>query len=186
MATLSGASWVSQFPSSSSVDDLKDPFRGEVKKFLAALAKAGAAVSISATYRPPERAYLMHYSFLIAKNQADPANVPAMAGVDIDWVHRNAAGQTDIVASRTGAAEMVTGYGIVYAPALTSRHTEGNAIDMTISWGGDLTIDQADGTATTIKSNPRTGDNANLQSVGAGYGVTKLVTDPPHWSSDGH
>jgi len=25
-----------------------------------------------------------------------------------------------------------------------------------------------------------------LQEVGAGYGVIKLKSDPPHWSSDGH
>jgi len=52
--------------------------------------------------------------------------------------------------------------------------------------GGDLTIDKADGKSTTIKSNPRTGDNADLQTVGAAYGVNKLASDPPHWSSDGH
>lgn len=177
---------MSQFPNSTSIDDLKDPFRGAVKKFVAALNKAGATVSIGATYRPPERAYLMHYSFLIGKNGADPTKVPAMAGVDIDWVHRDAKGNADIKASRAAANEMVSGYEIVYAPALTSRHTEGKAIDMDISWGGDLTIDQADGKSTTIKSSPRTGDNADLQTVGAAYGVNKLASDPPHWSSDGH
>ena len=186
MATLSGADWCSKFPNSTSVEDLKEPFRTAAKNFLAALNKAGATVTISATYRPPERAYLMHYSFLIGKNGLDPSTVPAMTGVDINWVHTDAKGNKDIKASRQAANDMVAGYDIVYTPVLTSRHTEGKAIDMDISWGADLTIDGSDGKSTTIKSQPRTGANTDLQSVGAGYGVHKLATDPPHWSSDGH
>lgn len=186
MATLSGADWVDQFPNSSSVDDLKEPFRTSVKNFLAALNKAGATVSVAATYRPPERAYLMHCSFLIGRNGLDPSTVAAMSGVNIDWIHRDANGNMDPLASRQAANQMVAGYGIVYLPALTSRHTEGQAIDMDISWSGVLTIGQADGTTAAISSNPRTGANTSLQAVGAGYGVHKLATDPPHWSSDGH
>jgi hypothetical protein len=102
-------------------------------------------------------------------------------------VHSNDKGVTDVAATRKAANEMVAGYEIVYAPALTSRHTERKAIDMDISWVGDLTILKADGkTSVTIKSKVRTGDNAELQAVGASYGVIKLKTDPPHWSSDGH
>ncbi|HEX4810477.1 MAG TPA: hypothetical protein VH325_16180 [Bryobacteraceae bacterium] len=186
MPTLSGSSWVNQFPNSSSPDDLTEPFRANAKNFLAALNTAGASVSISSTLRPAKRAFLMHYSYKIAKSGLDPSAAPAMAGVDINWVHTGANGKPDITASRKAANDMVSGYGIVYAPALTSRHTEGKAIDMDISWSGELTIAKADGKSVTIKSSPRTGANTDLQTVGASYGVHKLATDPPHWSSDGH
>lgn len=186
MATLSGKDWVDKFPESTSVDDLKETFRTSAKSFLAALQKAGATVDIASTYRPPERAYLMHYSYKIAKAGLDPSKVPAMDGVDIDWVYKDAKGKMDLAASRNAAQAMVSAYGIVFQPVLQSRHTEGKAIDMDISWSGDLTIDQFGGKGTTITSAPRTGGNADLQSVGAGYGVHKLATDPPHWSSDGH
>ena len=81
---------------------------------------------------------------------------------------------------------MVAGYGIVFRPALNSRHTEGRAIDMSIAWLGDLVIDRADGESITVTSAPRTGANSSLQMVAASYGVIKLVSDPPHWSVDGH
>lgn len=186
MATLSGGSWVSKYPNSTSVDDLVEPFRTNVKNFLAALATAGTAVSIGSTLRPPERAYLMHYSYKVAKGGLDPSAVPAKAGVDINWVYTDAKGKPDIAASRKAANDMVSGYGIVYAPALTSRHTEGKAIDMDISWSGKLTIVKSDKTSVTIKTDTKSGANAELQTVGASYGVIKLATDPPHWSSDGH
>jgi hypothetical protein len=58
---------------------------------------------------------------------------------------------------------------------------------MTISWQGDLTIARGDNTSTTISSLPRTGaKNADLHAVGQSYGVKKLLSDAPHWSSDGH
>jgi hypothetical protein len=38
-----------------------------------------------------------------------------------------------------------------------------------------------------ITTTPRTGaGNAALQAVGAGFGVRKLASDAPHWSTDGH
>jgi len=37
------------------------------------------------------------------------------------------------------------------------------------------------------RGTPRTGaGNTALHGVGAGYGVHKIVSDPPHWSDDGH
>jgi hypothetical protein len=129
----------------------------------------------------------MHYSFRIAREGLDPATVPAVAGVNIQWVHTNAAGAADGAASRNAAEQMVQAYGIVFRPALGSRHTEGNAIDMDISWQGDLTISNAGGNTITITTTPRTGAaNAALQGVGASYSVRKLASDPPHWSTDGH
>jgi hypothetical protein len=174
---ISGPDWVHQFPPSNSVDDLAQPFRDNVNVFLSALSDAGATVSIAATLRPPQRAYLMHYSFLIARGAVDPSAVPAMPGVDIQWAHD---------AAKSAAEAMVRGYDIVFQPALASRHTQGLAIDMDITWQGSLTIDDAQGVTTTITSLPRSGQNSALQAIGNSYGVKKLATDPPHWSSDGH
>jgi D-alanyl-D-alanine dipeptidase len=166
---------------------LVEPFRSSVNRFLAALRNAGANVVVSDTLRPPQRAYLMHYSYRIAREGLDPGAVPAMAGVDIQWVHRDVRGNANLGASRIAAEQMVQAYGIVFRPALTSRHTEGRAIDMDISWQGNLSISNAGGVQTLITTAPRTGaGNAALQMVGASYGVRKLVTDPPHWSTDGH
>jgi D-alanyl-D-alanine dipeptidase len=182
----SGPQWVSQFPTSRSVQDLVEPFRSGVRAYLAALSAAGASVTVADTLRPPQRAYLMHYSFAIAREGLHPSEVPPMAGVDIQWLHTDAGGDTDINGSTEAAEQMVQGYGIAFRPALTSRHTDGCAIDMTITWQDDLTVARADGTRVTISTAPRSGDNADLHQLGASYGVIKLVSDPPHWSVDGH
>jgi hypothetical protein len=183
---LSGPEWVSQFPTSKSVDDLAEPFRANVNNFIAALKAAGATVSIAATFRPPERAYLMHFCFLIAKNLIAPATVDAHPDVDIQWQHFDDAGGADLPASLAAATKMMTGYAIAFQPTLFSRHTQRLAIDMTIAWQGTLTIAPATGDPVTIASLPRSGGNVDLQQVGKSYGVIKLATDPPHWSSDGH
>jgi plastocyanin len=183
---LSGPTWVSQFPTSKRVEDLAQPFRDQVARFVAAIRAAGATLTIADTLRAPERAYLMHFSFEIAREGVDPASVPARAGVDIQWVHPDAPGTPSAAASRNAAEKMVQGYGIAFKPALNSRHTEAHAIDMSISWVGDLVIAKADGTSVTITSAPRDGNNASLHQVGASFGVIKLATDPPHWSIDGH
>lgn len=176
---LSGPQWVARFPGSRSIFDTREPFVGKLTKFHQALRDAGATVSISATLRPPERAYLMHHSFRIANKLVDPKNVPPMPGVGIQWVHGS------LAASRSAAQQMVAAYNIAFAPALSSRHTEGRAIDMTISWGGVLKIKDAAGNVRSIGS-PRNGrDNTALHAVGLTYGVIKLRSDPPHWSDDG-
>lgn len=183
----SGAAWVARFPTSTSTSDLEGDFRGNTERFIAALRSAGAAVRISATRRPAERAYLMHYAFKIAKEGMDPANVPPMEGVAIDWVHHDAQGAPDLAASRHAAERMVAAYAIVYAPALKSQHTRGLAIDMTITWSGTLSIVDGSGQTIQIATGPRDGaGNTELHRVGLSYGVHKLVRDKPHWSSDGH
>ena len=182
---LSGAQWVARFSGSSSSSELTEPLKGSVDSFIAALTRAGATVIISATFRPPERAYMMHWSWEII-NGTNPRSVPPMPGVNIEWVHASEA------ASTQAARAMVNGFGIQnlqVAPSLTSRHTLGQAIDMSISWGGNLSIVNAKGETVVISSAPRTGMNANLQAVGASYGVVKYVggdADRPHWSNDGH
>jgi hypothetical protein len=169
------------------VDDLVQPFRDNVNAFLSALDDAGATVAIADTFRPPQRAYLMHFCFLIASGVIDPAKVEPIPGVDIQWVHLDTQGNPDPAASKAAAQQMVAAYGIAFETVLVSRQTQRLAIDMDITWQGDLTIADASGTQNTITSVPRSGaGNADLHRVGASFGVTKLLTDPPHWSSDGH
>ena len=154
--------------------------------FVAALRAAGARVVVSATYRPGERAYLMHWAWKIKNKKVSPAKVPPRAGIEIDWNHE------DDEASIAAASAMVDAYGIStlkIAPALQSRHTERKAIDMTISWTvKELVIMNASNEEEKIASLPRTGMNAELHAVGLSYGVTKFrggAVDKPHWSTDG-
>jgi hypothetical protein len=168
------------------VEDLIPPFRDNVKRFLAALKAAGAAVTISATYRPPERAFLMAYAFSIAREGLSPAKVPNNPAIDIDWVYRYANGRINYAASRKAAEEMVVGYDIAFKPALSSQHTRRLAIDITVSWPGTMNILDAQGKNVAITSLPRSGSNSDLIAVGATYQVIKLIADPPHWSVDGH
>ena len=183
---LSGSYWITQYPNSTSIEDLAEPFLSNVRKFLSALQSAGASVTIGSTLRPRQRAHLMHYSFLVSGSSIHPADVPSCAGVDIEWVHLDLHGKPDLGASQSAAREMVHGYEIVYAPALESKHTVGHAIDMDISWKANLAIVDGQGRLVSITTVPRTGANAELQAVAATYGVLKLISDPPHWSIDGH
>ena len=185
---LSGPEWVRQFPGSRSLDDLADPFKGAAKAFVAALLNGGCSVTISSTLRPPERAYLMRFSTAIARNVKLPEDVPADPNVNIEWVHRTG-GQIDHPKSRSAAVQMMQGYGIDPSsplPALASRHTEGKAVDMSISWTGVLSIRDARGRVVQIPDLPRSGLNPQLHKVGATYKVIKaLFQDDPHWSNDG-
>jgi hypothetical protein len=183
---LSGAQWVARFPGSASVDECIAPFKANLNLFIAALKAAGATVSVAATYRPANRAYLMHWSWEIVKSDADPKTIPSKEGVDINWDHG------DKAKSVQAAQAMLSGYGMQrlrVSPALSSKHIDREAVDMSIAWTGDLAIKNADGTTTTIKSEPKTEMNADLKTVGATYSVMKYVggdADEPHWSSNGH
>lgn len=188
MKEPSGLAWVSRFPGTNKTSDLTPAFKAAAEAFIDAVRAAGATVKISATFRPPERAYLMHHAWAIARENVDPASVPPREGVDIDWVHRTAAGAADLAKSKRAAEDMVGpgGYNMVHIAALFSHHTEKRAIDMNIGWSGNLAVKKKDGTGVTVTTTPRDGMNADLQKVGASYGVVKLLTDPPHWSDDGH
>jgi len=129
----------------------------------------------------------MHYAWMIAEEGLSPAAVPPHPNIDIQWVHTDASDTVDLAASRAAAEDMVRGYKLQYEPALDSLHIDGRAIDMTISWIGNLRIRDGKGVLVTIASTPRTGsDNRELHGVGATYGVIKLLSDPPHWSDTGH
>jgi hypothetical protein len=184
--TPSGAGWVKEFPTSKEVSDLDSSFAGKVQNFIAALQAAGATVTINATKRPLERAFLMHWAWMIAKKGYDPRKVPAMKGVEINWWHG------DLKSSKDAAQEMVDGYGInklKVPPSLTSHHITGKAIDMEISWSGDLVIKNAKGAAILIKTSPKNQTNRALIAVGRTYQVIhyiEVAKDKVHWSVDGH
>jgi hypothetical protein len=177
---LSGPHWHESFPTSRSISDLASPFREKVQAFQKAMIDGGAQTIIAATYRPPQRAYLMHYAARIDRGSIAPENVPSMSGVDIDWVHYTRAG------SLQAAAQMIDIYGIGGNPvALESLHTQRLAIDWNITWEGTLNIKDARGRTIAI-GEPRNGaSNQRLFQVGASYGVIKLESDPPHWSHNG-
>ncbi len=182
---LSGAQWCARFPTSAALDDLAEPFQASAKSFLSACQAAGARVTLHATKRPPERGYLMHWAWKIARGGFSAVEVPPMAGVDIDWTHdgEGAVARADAIAA---AAAMVEAYGIAYEPSLTSRHFEGRAFDANIAWDGQLNVRLPHGDLYTINAMPHSGLNHELWAVGAKYGVHKLASDPPHWSDDGH
>lgn len=71
------------------------------------------------------------------------------------------------------------------APALASNHIAGKAIDMDITWDGDLNVKRKDGTVVTLQYMSDPNLNTKLHTVGESYRVKKLKTDAPHWSSDG-
>lgn len=170
---LSGPNWCSKFPTSVSLSDLIEPFQTNCKNFISALESAGAKISISATYRPVERAWLMHYAAALSEGLIQPSAIPIHSNIDIQWNHGN------LLDSKTAALQMAKGYGIVYPPALESRHTQRLAVDMWITWP-PVSITLSDGT--TIS------DNTSLFAAGEKFGVIKFKygNDAPHWSNDGH
>jgi hypothetical protein len=188
--TKSGSFWVGwandHAKNSTSVEDLVDPFRTNIKSFIQALVSAGANVQVSTTKRSGQRAYLFHWCWLIGLGKAKPSDAPAMAGVDIEWDHG------DPQKSKDGAKKMIDGFGLavpplnINAPALNSNHITGRAIDMTVTWAGTINIKKKDGTTESVTFMPDVDKNTKLHSVGATYGVRKLATDAPHWSDDGH
>lgn len=175
MAEPAGPQWCARFPTSTFLGDLTQPFRDNAGNFIGALRQAGALVTISATFRPPERAYLMHWCCMIANSGQDPAHVPPMPGVDIDWTCRG-----DTTAARAAAKNMMARYNIAFPAALVSRHTQRRAVDMTIRFDGSIQVRDQMGEAHSCSSQQA------LVPIGASYGVIKLASDPPHWSDDGH
>ncbi|WER21134.1 hypothetical protein P2E05_13620 [Providencia stuartii] len=170
----SGVHWVSRFPTSVDVNDLTPDFSSSVTRFIQAIRDAGGNVRISATFRPPERAYLMHYAYAISRENFDPSKVPEKEGVNIDWTHNG-----DLASAKKAAQQMDRAYVIKYKPSLTSRHTQRRAIDMTITNIIGKSLINGSGANVPIKN------LKNLFDAGASFGVIKLVVDEPHWSDDG-
>lgn len=181
------------YPAYTDINELEAGFRQNVENFRAALAAAGIKTTVFSTYRPPERAYLMHYAWLIAKNRlsdehlSDASQIPTMPGVDINWDYKNAQ------LTRQAAQEMLAffdiGSNLKTAPALRSRHTARLALDMDVSWSGTKSILNASGKAVTIRNNQGSAAlNPKLIKLAATYGVIHFhipSKDKTHWSNDG-
>ena len=202
----SGAAWGSKFPGSKSVSDLASGFRQHVESFIAAMKAAGITVHPVATYRPYERSYLMHFSWLIAHGQISAQNVPPFSpppgatNVTICWAHYKPDGSYDKTASVAAAKAELTALGVdptlAVAPPLKSNHNKKLAIDMTTTWTGTVTVKNGQGHNVKITTTPRTGLNAKLMAIGQTYGVihfcyTGCTTATPakdanHWSFNGH
>jgi hypothetical protein len=194
----SGVHWCSHFPTSQSISDLSPIFRSSAERFVRALRNAGADVRISATLRPRQRALLMNMSWRVAQRSISPQDATQMCAngvvvsgqstvVPINWVHNDSEGNYSEDASLRAARAMKSGYSLVHQPSLTSMHMKGEAIDMTVTWSGTLSIVNGSGQTVTINSLPRDGaGNTALHTVGRSYGVIKLVSDRPHWSRNGH
>lgn len=189
MAEFSGEQWCDRFPGSKDPAELEPGFREDVLSFVANLRASGATVEYTATYRPQERAWLMHYACMIAGykgadgvwRELDPRQAPPVtSALAIDWTHGG-----DVAAARAAAKAMVARYGIVYPAALVSRHTQRKAVDMHIAWTGTLTLVDKVGGIHSISATPHDGTNEQLAIVGATYNVVKNPTDAPHWSTDG-
>ncbi len=182
---LSGAQWAQRFRGSRDIKDLALTFRKSVSAFIDAMTEAGIRVRISATYRPVQRSYLMHWCWQIKYKYVEPENVPPLAGVDINWVHPTPA------ASMEAAKQMVQAFDMSElntAPALYSLHNEGKAIDMSISWTGTVNVKDGDDKLIEVRTTPRSGMNSQLKAIGASYGVKKFIggaRDKPHWSING-
>jgi hypothetical protein len=186
MSNLSGRAWwnanQARWPDSEDLDDLDSDWGDDVKKFINILREADARVTIISTRRPRNRAYLMHYSWMIANGRIEPADVPLRARVDIQWDHG------DDRISRNAAQEMVDCFGLAhYAAGRRSNHVRGMAIDMYITWRGDLFLGPLpNGGFRGIIGGPRNGvQNRELHEIGALFGVRKKLNDRPHWSHNG-
>ncbi|BAY20592.1 peptidoglycan-binding domain 1 protein [Calothrix sp. NIES-2100] len=178
---LSGAHWVDNFPTSKLIADLASPFRQRVEAFQKALIDAGCQVIVTATHRPKERAYLMHYAARIYRQDIAAKYVPSMAGVNIEWEHYTNAGSVQ------AAQEMVDAYGVGGNPvSLNSRHIQRLAIDWNVTWNGKINIRDGNGRMVSVGDPANAALNRNLWTVGSSYGVYKLSNDPPHWSVDGY
>ena len=159
---------------------MEDAFGNNAERFIRALRDAGATVSIASTRRDQIRAHLMHYSWKLSRGKVFASNVPKIQGLSIEWDHGNEE------ASKRAAGEMVKLFNMVQIASLTSNHILGKAVDMTISWRGNLRIRLQNNSHSEIRSGPRNGDNRELHCIGRDYGVQKLISDTPHWSHNGH
>lgn len=168
--------------------------------FAKALKDAGADVKVNSTLRSLQRAYMMHYATLLAVGAVKPWEVPdqitntlgSTGEMGVEWTHTDDDGRVDLKQSQHAANQMKLLFEIAFPPALTSNHTAGNALDVSIRWSGTLTIKDKAGKEHKIDTTPRHGGqrgepagNAKLRTVAESYGVHKLLTDAPHWSVDG-
>lgn len=187
--TKSGKYWVTwadeNAKNSTNIIDLDASFKANVNEFFKALTDAGASLDVSTTQRSAKRAYLFHWCWKIYLGKCKPSDATKMQDVDIEWDHG------DLKKSKAGAHEMVAGFGLavppksILAPSLTSNHIEGKAIDVDITWTGQIKVKKKDNTEVSVTYMANANANTVLHSIGASYSVIKLKNDAPHWSFDG-
>ncbi len=182
----SGASWVDRFPVSEDVNDLDSGFMNDLRAFRSVLEKGGAEVEILATKVPPERAYLMHWAWRIAKEGFNPRQVPYLDGVDVRWWHG------DMKSSQDAAWSMVLGYEIDdldTPPPQVSPYTEGQVIAMRIRWTGALTLYRDEPEEQVIDKGPNDATNPVILALAELHGLEHLLTVPDsdevHWAMAG-
>ena len=177
----SGVQWVSRYMGSTSLDSCASGFKEDAKAFVGALRAAGINVSIEATYRPANRAYLMHYAAAICRGEANSNNIPKKEGVLIDWAHLDKNGKPNPTAAKNAANAMRNAYGIGDNPvALNSNHTNGTAMDISISNYSGKSMAHADGTIHKISS------FNDIVRAGASWGIRWFGSgDKVHWSRTG-
>ena len=182
---LSGKIWISRFKGSKEISDLEPTFRFNIENFINALDAARITKDIISTYRPLERSYLMHWCCEI-KNGKDAKTIPNMSEVNIEWWHGDQTSSVD------AAQEMFDGFEIdpknVNCPAEHSKHNTREAIDMKLTWNGDITIKNASGQDVKITTVPRDNTNLDLIKIAKTYSVyhyVPITDDKKHWSSDG-
>jgi hypothetical protein len=150
--------------------------------FVNGLRAAGAQVHIEAGLRHPNRAFLMHYAWGVAKAKYTPAQANTACrgrGIDIEWDHGN------VAASRAAAQALVDAFGLVRQASITSNHIRGLAIDIAIS---DLpsSITMNGRTYTTRQGASGTAAAESVAPIGKAMGVLWFGTrDWVHWSHNG-
>ncbi len=177
----SGPDWYHDFPTSTAIEDLSEPFRTHIQEFIAAVEdNTGLTVQVLATLRPPERAYLMAYAYKIA-NGLHPEKVKErLENVNISWVHYDSNGNADLTASRQAAQAMVLQYDIGSSgAAFPSKHSEGTAIDMKIVLNGPVQIKNKEGDKVWISN------QSQLKNLALTYNVRRYKLTN-HWSLSGH
>lgn len=187
MTEPAGVIWVSRFPGSKDILDLAPPFRGDVQNLLQRLIEGRASVDVEATWRPEERAWLMHYACWVAgftKDgqffQMESSEVPAHSNIDIDWTCGG-----DRSTAIEAAKQMVAAYGIVFPASLTSNHIKRLAIDWKVRIANGATIRDAQGHPFSFSGAADQTDK-RFHAIARTFGVLPLVTDPVHFSIDGH
>lgn len=122
----------------------------------------------------------------IDQDKCKPEDATAMTGVPIEWDHG------DLAKSKAAANEMVAAFGLAVppssnvAPAISSNHITGKAVDMEITWNGKLKFKKKDGTDVEVTHKANVSLNTDLHALGETYGVKKHLSDAPHWSINGH